>query len=160
MRGWICGCSGPLWCPFRPYNYNILVRRCTPRSFHEIVRTFRTFLSPSGELLNIMNSIMYCIKLTSHKINCFDIMKYLSFAAAILLANPFELCKADGNLRLVDKVMRTSRGQAKVEPTGVTGNNTRSLAIVNPNDRQANVWSMINTIEDYKSNERVYSSSR
>jgi len=53
---------------------------------------------------------------------------------------------------------RTTRREGRRDMGGAS-NVFRSLT-VDPNDRQANVWNMINSMESYKTNTKIFASTR
>jgi len=90
-----------------------------------------------------------------------NIMNLKLVSAFLLLAgNTLQLCYANSNMTYTDDVIRVrTRREGRRRDVGGASNLFRSLT-VDPKDRQANVWNVINSMESYKTNIKLFSSTR
>jgi hypothetical protein len=80
-------------------------------------------------------------------------------AFLLLVGNTLQLCNANSNMTFTDDVVRVRTRREGRRDVGRASNVFRSLT-VDPKDRQANVWNKINSMESYKTNSKLFSSTR
>ena len=89
------------------------------------------------------------------KSNCKMNLKLVS-AFLLLVGDTLHLCSATSNMTYTDDVVRVrTRREGRRDASSAI----RSLT-VDPTDRQANVWNTINSMESYKTNTKLFSSTR
>jgi hypothetical protein len=77
-------------------------------------------------------------------------------AFLLLVGDTLHLCSATSNMTYTDDVVRVrTRREGRRDASSAI----RSLT-VDPTDRQANVWNTINSMESYKTNTKLFSSTR
>jgi len=81
-------------------------------------------------------------------------------AFLLLVGNTLQPCNANSrNMTYTDDVIRVGTRREGRRDAGRASNVFRSLT-VDPKDRQANVWNKINSMESYKTNSKLFSSTR